>query len=157
MPHDAGQRRGSLKALGQVLFDALRVGNVRPSLATGRDLEELVDHESRLRIEREQQRQLVLSTFRSHWAGASYTGFCAQGAREEPAHNGLGLVRPGWVLERILVVARDGVGRSASWVEGRFVYTDEGWKTLSLTRIESPRRQHSDLDLAPCDVEEGVR
>jgi hypothetical protein len=61
------------------------------------------------------------------------------------------------VFRSHLVVARDGQGRSASWVEGRFAYTDQGWKTLSLTRIELPRRQHSDLDLAPCDVEESIR
>jgi hypothetical protein len=63
------------------------------------------------------------------------------------------------VLQRILVVARTGANgpRSASWLEGDFVYTAQGWRALSFHRIETPRRHHADLELAPCDVEAGLR
>ena len=97
--------------------------------------------------------------FRTDWGAATFAGFCAQGAREEAPRAGLGLTHAGWVLERILLVARGGAAAagSASWVEGDFVYTDRGWRVLSLRRVETPRRQHSDLELAPCDVEAGLR
>ena len=160
MPHDAALRRGSLSALGKRLFEALRSGSINPCVATTGELDQLVVPQARLAIERERRAHgsfATSSVFPRDWAGASYAGFCAQGAREEPAQEALGLTQRGWVLERILVVASLGNTRSASWLEGRFVYTEQGWKLLSLSQVEQPRRQHSDLDLAPCDVEAGLR
>ena len=163
MPPDAELRRTSLHELGQRLFDGLRSGSMDPSFANIRELDEIVVPAARLRLERERaswaQQSFVLGPFRSDWSSASFVGFCAQGAREEPPHAGLGLTHAGWVLDRILVVARPDTSgpRSASWLEGDFVYTGLGWRVLSLRRVEPPRRHHSDLELAPCDVEAGLR
>jgi hypothetical protein len=161
MPVDPVARRSSLGELSLGLFEALRAGSLEQSVARGHEVDQLVDPQTRLRIERERAGRLdqgLLGSFRRDWAGASFAGFCAQGARDEAsAAQDLGLSRPAWVLERLLVVADLGGLRSASWLEGRFVFTDQGWKTLSLTRIEQPRRRHADLELAPCDVESGLR
>jgi hypothetical protein len=160
MPHDAELRRGSLSRLGRQLFDALRGGSIERCVASQRELDQLVKPAARLQIDRERHAHESFAparVFPRDWAGASYLGFCAQGAREEGRGGALGLAQPGWVLERILVVASLGATRSAAWLEGRFLYTEQGWKTLSVTRIEQPRRHHSDLDLAPCDVEAGLR
>jgi hypothetical protein len=163
MPRDADARRSSLGELGKMLFEGLRGGQLRGCFANQDELEALVVPEARFRLERDRfesvERAGASDSFQRDWALASYAGFCAQGAREEAARNSLGLTRPGWVLDRILVVADLGRGRprSASWLEGAFVYTEHGWKALSFRRIEPPRLHHADLELAPCDVESGLR
>jgi hypothetical protein len=163
MPRDAQARRASLVELGKTLFEGLRGGALRACFASQHELEALIVPEARFRLERERAESVArvdsASEFQRDWALASYAGFCAQGAREELARNSLGLTRPAWVLDRILVVADLGQGRarSASWLEGAFVYTEHGWKALSFRRIEQPRRHHADLELAPCDVESGLR
>jgi hypothetical protein len=152
-----------LSELARVLFEGLRDGQLRSCFASPDELEALVVPEARFRLERDRSASLEraesAASFRRDWALASYAGFCAQGARQERAGGGLGLTRPGWVLDRILVVADLGQGRprSASWLEGSFVYTEHGWKALSFRRIEPPRLHHADLELAPCDVESGLR
>ncbi len=91
-------------------------------------------------------------------ANAHYQGVCLQGARLVPAGPPLGLRAPGYIFDRALVVGvePDG-GRVAAWVEGTFVLTDLGFYALALQRLEAPRRDHADLDLAPCDLEIGLR
>ena len=82
-----------------------------------------------------------------------YVSVCAQGS--EPAHQGgaLGLRRPTWTLQRILVVGRrDGGQRLAAWVEADFAYGPEGFEALDLRRVEAPRWEHSDLEIATCDL-----
>jgi hypothetical protein len=57
-----------------------------------------------------------------------------------------------WTIERVLVIGiRPGGRRIAAWIEGTFVYTDAGIGALDLERVEQPRWEHSDLELAPCD------
>jgi hypothetical protein len=164
MPVDAALRRASLSQLGAQLFEGLRSGKLDQSFASMRELDEIVVPSARLRLDRDRTSSIErgsssLDLFRRDWGAASYVGFCAQGAREEAAGTSLGLTQRGWVLDRILVVARtDDHGlRSASWLEGEFVYTQQGWRALSFHRIETPRRHHADLELAPCDVEAGLR
>ncbi len=163
MPPDAQARRASLSELGKMLFEGLRDGALRSCFVNQDELEALVAPGARFRLERARldsvARADAAQHFQRDWAAASYAGFCAQGAREEAAGQSLGLTRPGWVLDRILVVADLGAGRprSASWLEGAFVYTGRGWKALSFQRIEAPRLHHADLELAPCDVEWGLR
>lgn len=163
MPSDAQARRSSLTELGKVLFEGLRGGALRACFVKPDELDALVAPEARFRLERAREdsveRADAALDFQRAWAAASYAGFCAQGAREEAAGRSLGLTRPGWVLDRILVVADLGAGRprSAAWLEGAFLYTDRGWRALSFRRIEPPRLHHADLELAPCDVEWGVR
>jgi hypothetical protein len=163
MPSDASARRASLTALGKQLFEGLRGGVLRSCFASQSELDALIVPAARFRLERERaasvERVASANVFQRDWALASYVGFCAQGAREESAGNSLGLTRSGWVLDRILVVADLGQGRprSAAWLEGAFVFTEHGWKALSFRRIEQPRQHHADLELAPCDVESGLR
>jgi hypothetical protein len=163
MPPDAAARRASLAELGKTLFEGLRGGALRSCFASQDELDTLIVPEARFRLERERaesvQRVDAAGAFQRDWALASYAGFCAQGAREETASNSLGLTHAGWVLDRILVAADLGKGRprSAAWLEGAFVYTGYGWKALSFRRIEPPRQHHADLELAPCDVESGLR
>lgn len=163
MPRDATARRSHLGELGKMLFEGLRGGQLRSCFASQDELDALVVPEARFRLERDRsasvERVDTTASFQRDWAFASYAGFCAQGAREEAARNSLGLTGPAWVLDRILVVADLGQGRprSASWLEGAFVYTEHGWKALSFRRIEPPRLHHADLELAPCDVESGLR
>jgi hypothetical protein len=163
MPPDARARRSSLSELGKMLFEGLRGGELRGCFANQDELEALVAPEAHFRLERDRAASVehvgAADNFQRDWALAGYAGFCAQGAREEAAGSSLGLTRPGWVVDRILVVADLGAGRprSASWLEGAFVYTGRGWKALSFRRIETPRLHHADLELAPCDVESGLR
>ena len=160
LPRLAAERRESIDALAARLFDGLRAGRPEELLVATGELAGMIGPEAQLRVSQQRGRPLSsfsAESFRAAWGPARYAGFCAQGAREEAAKRGLGLRSPGWVLERLLVVAEGGLARSASWVEGEFVYTEQGWQVLNLRRIEPPRFGHADLDLAPCDVEAGIR
>jgi hypothetical protein len=163
MPSDASARRESLSVFAEHLFQGLRAGNLGSSFASALELEAIIVPEARYRLERVRassaENGMSLASFQREWRTATFVGFCAQGAHNEPARGSLGLTQPGWVLDRLLLAARGGPSgpRSASWLEGEFVYTARGWRALSLRRIEAPRRQHSDLELAPCDVEAGLR
>jgi hypothetical protein len=147
--------------LARALFVAIQEERPQQVLAAPAELDLLLPVGTRSRIEQERRRggaQFARMAGRPPvWSSAAYAGFCAQGAREEPAGGSLGLPEAAWLLDRLLVVAELGNGRSASWVEGRFLFTDRGWRALTLSRVEAPRAGHSDLDLAPCDVEQGIR
>src|SRR5204863_4678852 len=79
--------------------------------------------------------------------GAHYQALCIQRARPEPAGGLLGLRQPGWVFDRVLVVAEEpGGGRVAAWAEGVFLHTDQGLGAVDLSRLEAPRRDHADLE-----------
>jgi hypothetical protein len=87
------------------------------------------------------------------WAGARYAEICVQQGRAEPRAGSLGLRAPGFVFERALVVGREpGGGSLAGWVEGAFLHTDAGFGALTLERVEAPRRDHADLELAVCEL-----
>ena len=89
---------------------------------------------------------------------ARYAGVCLQGSRLEPPGSTVGLSHAGWTFDRILVVGlQPGGRRMAAWVEGTFIYTSEGFAALDLTRVEEPRWEHADLELAPCDMQIGIR
>jgi hypothetical protein len=88
--------------------------------------------------------------------GSRFSGACFQGLREEPAGTVMGLMEPGWVFERVLLVGQEATGRIATWLEGEFLWTDAGFGALSVLSVEDPRRGHADLELAVCDVDLGV-
>lgn len=91
------------------------------------------------------------------FAAARYTGVCVQRMRVEPAGGPLGLREPGWAVERLLVVATEaGGGDVAAWVEGEFLLTDIGIGAVWIDRVEGPRRDHADLELAVCDLRVGA-
>ena len=93
------------------------------------------------------------ANLRSLLATAEYAGICLQGAREAPADGPLGLEMPGWVFDRFLLIGLRVPGqRLATWLEGVFLYTDAGFFALDLERVEEPRWEHSDLEIAPCDL-----
>ena len=90
--------------------------------------------------------------------GTRFGGICIQQARLEAAHTVVGLRSPGWVFDRALVLAvQPGGRRIAWWVEGTFVFTDAGFGAVSLERVETPRWEHSDLELATCDMQVGMQ
>jgi hypothetical protein len=89
----------------------------------------------------------------ARWAGARYAEICVQQGRAEPRGGALGLRAPGFVFERALIVGREpGGGALAGWVEGEFLHTDAGFGALILERVEAPRRDHADLELAVCEL-----
>ncbi len=93
---------------------------------------------------------------RALFSAARYAGICVQQGRSEPRGGPLGLRAPGFCFERALIIGREpGGGAIASWVEGRFVNTDAGFGALSLERVEPPRRDHADLELAVCELRAG--
>lgn len=86
----------------------------------------------------------------------TFAGACFQALRDEPAGSLTGLVRPGWMFDRVLLVGGEPTGRVALWLEGEFLWTDTGFGAIAIDRAETPRRGHSDLELAVCDVDLGV-
>ena len=44
----------------------------------------------------------------------------------------------------------------AAWVEGVFVYSNAGFKAIDLQRVEAPRWEHADLEIATCDMQAGL-
>lgn len=90
-------------------------------------------------------------------AHAQYSGACIQGLRVERADGMLSLTHPAWLFDRMLLVGKHASGgRVALWVEGIFVRTDVGLRALTLERVETPRRDHADLELSLCDLRVGV-
>jgi len=87
---------------------------------------------------------------------AAFDGACFQALRDEPAGTVVGLLRPGWMFERVLLVGREPTGRVALWLEGEFVWTESGFGAIAIHSAEAPRRGHSDLELSVCDVDLGV-
>jgi hypothetical protein len=159
-PNDRIVWRAELGKLGEQLFVGMRNGRLEGALARLPELEPLLTPEGQQIIERERQdhdASFVRARVGPSWTRAAYAGFCAQGVHAEPAKSHYGLRDHAWTFERMLVVARKGRGRSAAWVDGRFVYTSRGWLAFSVTGIETPRAHHTDLELAPCDVQEGIR
>lgn len=135
----------------------MRSGHPSRLLVDDLGLRNLLDAPSATRVgaRRMQVRQRMRATrdFASLLEGADYAGICLQGARVEPAGGVLGLQNDAWIFDRLLVIGRRPSGRRvAAWVEGVFVYTDVGFTALDLERVEEPRWEHSDLELAPCDL-----
>jgi hypothetical protein len=158
-PNDASVWRDSLNDLAAALFAALKAGRLQPVLVKRAELDRLLTLDGQMVVAREREEQalsLSLAGTARAWATSTYQGFCAQEAHAERGGSAYGLRSDAWVVQRILVVARRGKGRTAAWVEGRFFYSDRGWLALSVGRIEPPRGHHTDLEVAPCDVERGI-
>ncbi|MDH5493852.1 MAG: hypothetical protein OEY14_18020 [Myxococcales bacterium] len=157
LPSDREARREALRELGAWLHGALCAG--RP--------QDLLFGEGALRAllsERLASREILLRGAERPptpavdlWQGVEFSGICLQGARDEPPQGRAGLRAEAWIFERALVVADRSDGRRvAAWIEGLFVYTDQGFGALSLRRVEDPRWEHSDLEIAPCDMQIGI-
>lgn len=156
-PVARSEREQAIVAFGQRAWEALRAGAPSRLLYDDLDLRELMEPAGATRFS---ARRASLGTrvgstvdFESLLAEAQYAGICLQGAREEDAGTVLGLRARGWVFDRALIIGRRSGGRRiAAWIEGTFVFTDAGFGALDIERVEAPRWEHSDLELAPCDM-----
>lgn len=156
LPH-AGAADAALSAFGARLHAALEQGQPGRVLLDGDGLSRVLlpQAEAQLLAQRAPLRApgYMADGQGSPWTGSYYAEICVQQGREEPEGGPLGLRAPGFVFERALLVGREaGGGAIAAWVEGVFVYTDAGFYALTLERVETPRRDHSDLELAVCEL-----
>jgi hypothetical protein len=163
MPDDAARRDAAVAALGEAMWTALSSDRALELLATDHELAVLLDGRATARIEDRRpgfRARLgeVLHRIPSRLAGASYLGVCAQDAREEAPHGPLGLTARTWIVRRILVAGRiaSTSRRIALWIDGPFAFDGERFVALELENVEEPRWEHSDLEIAACDLSEGL-
>lgn len=163
LPDAASERDAAVHSLGSALWDALTLGTPWSLLLEDDELRLILSPEdaTRFSVRRGDVRSRLreaASRVPAALSGASYVGVCAQDSRDEPGGSALGLVRRTWVVSRALVAGRIGGGsrRIALWVDGTFVATTAGFRAVDLERIETPRWEHSDLEILACDVSEGL-
>lgn len=158
IPDTVDARNLAIDQLGHRAWAAMSAGDPRALLYADTDLDVLLDSGATARVA---ARRLALderlaidpAALRSPLATAEYAGICLQGARAVPAGGPIGLVADGWVFDRLLIIGRRPTGRRvAAWIEGIFVYSDAGFGAIDLERVEEPRWEHSDLEIAPCDL-----
>jgi hypothetical protein len=156
-PSGQAQRQHAIDELGRRAFRLLATGHPERLLFDDLDLRELLDGAGATRLSARratlEERLGPTADFPAMLESARYAGICLQGAREESAGGVLGLRREGWTFERALVIGRNPDGRRiAAWIEGPFLFTNAGFGALDLERVEEPRWEHSDLEIAPCDL-----
>lgn len=156
-PEDRGDRDAAVVHFGERAWAALRAGAPERLLYDDLDLRELLDTAGATRLSARRlaagPRLGVTVDLEALLGSAEYAGICLQGARDEEPGGVLGLRRGGWVFDRALLIGRRPGGRRiATWIEGTFLFTDAGFGALDLERVETPRWEHSDLEIAPCDV-----
>lgn len=160
-PADAAARTRAAHVLGRRLHHALCAGDVEGLVFDDPTIRRLLTPEAAARASLRRLnfgRELSLpAVSRRLLRGAPYRGVCLQDTRHEPAGAGTGLRAPGWVVGRVLVVGQESGGaRVAAWVEGAFVYTDASFGAAFIERVEAPRRDHADLQIATCDLRVGL-
>lgn len=161
MPSTEPLRVAAVDAFGQRLFAALHEGSPGSILLDDSGLHAVLtdDAATRATIHRSGLHQRignVEEALRFNFRNAHYVGLCVQGSRRETAFGPIGLLEDGWVFDRALVVAEDPrAGHIAAWVEGNFAFTNSGFAAISLERVESPRQEHSDLEIGSCDIRSG--
>lgn len=86
---------------------------------------------------------------------APVVGFCARGARSVEPNGPEGLRMRAFMVDRLLIVGGESDGLWGAWIEG-VVLTDEGWRLLPTVpfdrQVETPRRDHTDVQLWDCDL-----
>jgi hypothetical protein len=157
---DAAVTRAELDQFGHRLYDALSRGQLAGLALDDGALRSVLlpDAAQRALTRRAQSPAIHVPTdARALFGAARYAGICVQQGRVEPEAGVVGLRHVGFLFERALLVGREpGGGAIASWVEGRFVHTTNGFEVLDFDRVESPRRDHADLDLAVCELRAGA-
>jgi len=161
LPDSAAARDAALARFGQQLFEAVASGSMAELPFDDVALRLLVGPGAAERAAAARLNTAASvgpgATERAAFAGARYLGLCVQQGRVEPAGGALGLSRAGFVFERALVVADHAQGgRVAAWVEGEFLYSSDGFGAVVVRRVEAPRRDHSDLELAVCELAVGL-
>jgi hypothetical protein len=162
MPDEVADRHAAMDELGRRLHAALAAGAPSDVLLGDDEIRLVLASDAATRVAaRRAGLSVRLGSVRglaASLAGTSYLGVCLQDAHDEDPSGSLGLRADGWVFRRVLVAARQPAGRRvALWVDGTFVFTDAGFGALDLERVEEPRWEHSDLELAPCDMATTLR
>ena len=89
------------------------------------------------------------------FANAPVVGFCARGARVVDPNGPDGLRARAVVVDRLLIIGGEDGGNWGAWVEG-VVLTNEGWRLMPTVpferQVETPRRDHTDVQLWDCDL-----
>lgn len=160
-PATAEARRSAALELGRRLYAAVGSGTVEQIVLDDPTLREVLQPEAagrasvlRLNLGRGLHLPEISRTLLER---APYRGACLQDVRHERAREITGLRAPGWVVRRVLIVGQDSTGgHVAAWVEGTFVFTDGGFRAVLIERVETPRRDHADLQIATCDLRAGL-
>ncbi len=143
----------ALDVLGRRLYSAVVVGNWDEVLFDDGALSALLQPAAAARASGPSRAVVLSPEQRGLWSGARYAGICVQQGRLEPASGPAGLRTPGFLFERALLIGREPDGGAiAGWVEGRFLNTDAGFGALLVERVETPRRDHADLELQVCEL-----
>lgn len=159
-PASQGERIRALDEFARRVFQLLQQRSRSELVFGDATLERLLDPAAALRATARRDAEIGSSGPAPGLAvlrGSTYVGACIQGLRDEPPGSVIGLRQPGWLFERMLLVAQEPTGRIAFWVEGEFLWTDLGFGAISIQPPETPRRNHSDLELAVCDVDLGLQ
>ena len=157
-PTSPEARENALRTFGQRVYVSLRAGAPERLLYDDVDLEHLLTPEAAtraraLRAGLGARLSIDPARFRV-LADAEPEAICLQGTRSAPpADPRFGNNAPAWTFERALISGIRPDGRKlGAWVEGSFLYSDVGFGATDLTRVEVPRWEHSDLEIATCDV-----
>ena len=158
VPENRDQRSDILRTAGRSIYRSLVEGNSSALYVPEDRLADLMDAGAIERLRRARRVGLLrpvpepvsFLAFRQN----QFRSACLQNSRLEPAGTTMGLRQPAWVFDRVLIVGGTSP-RFAAWVEGTFVYTSEGFRALLISRVETPRWEHADLELATCDLEAG--
>ncbi len=163
MPDDSTRRDALVAELGRSAWAALSEGDPLRLLADEELLSALLEPAAvaRLLDRRPGLRARlgeVVHRIPAQLTSATYLGVCALDARNEGPGGPLGLRTSTWTLGRVLVAGRLAATsrRIASWIDGHFAFDGTRLVALELEAIEAPRWEHSDLELARCDVSEGL-
>jgi len=157
---DDRSQRAAIDALGHELYDAIIASAPLRVLAEDAVVREVVDDDAadRYGALRLAVASRVGEVAPHAFVDTEYAGICLQGLRREAEGGPVGLRREGWVFDRALIVAVQPRGqRVAAWVEGVFAKTGNRFVAIDLHRVEDPRWEHSDLEIAHCDVQIGMR
>jgi len=158
LPDDSRERDRVLATFGERLYGAVATGHLEEVVASDRARDALLKPEAAQRTSFElaagkKVEAAVPAADRELWGSARYAGLCIQSGRLELPSGAVGLSKAGFVFERGLLIGREPAGGElAGWVEGVFVLTQDGFVALEIERIEPPRRDHSDLELAECEL-----
>jgi hypothetical protein len=160
LPEDRAARKQLLGEIGRRIYGELRAGTPERLLLDDLELERVLDGAAASRSAVLRARGLAApppAELRAALTKTSYAGACFDRARPVVPAGELGLRQPGFVFDRVLVVGQEASGtRVAAWLEGTFLATDAGVYALLLSRVEVPRREHSDLAIQQCDLADGL-
>lgn len=153
LPSDARERDELLARFGERLYAAIESGHLERVLADSPTRADILKPDVAGRPPRTLAGHALSVADRSLWATGRYAGLCVQSGRTEYPFGLVGVRKTAFVFERGLLIGREpGGGDLAGWVEGVFVLTQRGFVALAIERIEGPRRDHADLELAECEI-----